>query len=85
MQFLKIECWKIKLSFYQQPISYQRGKQSRDVEKVERLEAQRKERELKNQQALEVSTLFRKHLETFFFYLLQYHIHINVLVLVQFR
>lgn len=39
----------------QQPISYQRGKQSRDVEKVERLEAQRKERELKNQQALEVS------------------------------
>ncbi|KAJ6644557.1 Bromodomain adjacent to zinc finger domain protein 2B, partial [Pseudolycoriella hygida] len=46
-----------------QPASYQRGKQNRDVEKVERLEAQRKERELKNQQALEARRKRQEEIE----------------------
>lgn len=69
------DSWIITVIFRQQPISYQRGKQSRDVEKVERLEAQRKERELKNQQALEVSTLFRKQFGQTFLFITISHPH----------
>lgn len=65
---------KLNCCFDQQPPSYQRGKQNRDVEKVERLEAQRKERELKNQQALEVSICFKKF--AIFVYHKLYHINV---------
>lgn len=65
----------MKSIFFQQPISYQRGRQSRDVEKVERLEAQRKERELKNQQALEVSIGFEELFNIFFILLQISHPH----------
>lgn len=39
------------------PLKYtnSRGRQSREMEKIDRMEAQRKERELRNQQAIEVS------------------------------
>lgn len=46
--------------------SYPKGRQSREQEKAERAEAQRKERELRNQQALEVSVI--NNIMTFFFF-----------------